>query len=496
MNKTLLEKLKKWQAERARRDNVEAYRVLPYSTLEEIARREPGSAEELLEVKGIKEKKLARYGKEILGIVAGESDDQGSSSSKVRPSVQGSTFPLSAKASNSSRSDLKIFEVGEYLDFLNLKLLEAEAKIKGEVSSVENRGNYIFFGLKDKEGESLLNCFIWGNDYQISGVKLEEGMEVIIWGYPNVYKPSGRMSFQTKLIEVVGEGALKKAYNELKKKLENEGLFAPERKKPIPDFSNKIGLITSHQGAAIGDFTSNLGSYGFQIKFFDSRVEGKQAVFDLIKGVRWFNKNIPNLDAIVLVRGGGSLESLQAFNTESLVREIANSKIPILAGIGHEQDVTLVALAADKMVSTPTGAAVELSRPWDEAAGKVDEAERNLLSYVSKVFERFGKAKIMIHWEAEKIGQAILFKKERINNFSKNISAVFFRCVSDIKERIRNIENQLKLSNPERQLNLGYSLVSLNGKIVRSVKNVNVGDEVDIKVSDGELKSKIFKVES
>jgi exodeoxyribonuclease VII large subunit len=492
MNKELLEKLKKWQSERSRRDNVEAYRVLPYSVLEEIARREPKSPEELLEVKGIKEKKLARYGKEILAIVAGESDGQNS------------TFPLSAKASNSLRSNLfevpkvepseQIFEVGEYLDFLNLKLLEAEAKIKGEVSSVENRGNYVFFGIKDKEGESLLNCFIWGNDYEISGVELEEGAEVIVWGYPNVYKPSGRMSFQVKLIEVVGEGALKKAYDELRRKLEAEGLFAPEKKRPIPNFSHKIGLITSHQGAAIGDFTSNLGSYGFQIKFFASRVEGKQAVFDLIKGVKWFNRNMPGLDALILVRGGGSLESLQAFNTEALVREIADSKIPVLAGIGHEQDVTLVALAADKMVSTPTGAAVDLTRSWGEAAGKVDEAERNLLSYLSEVFERFEQAKIKIHREAEKIGQAILYSRDKIINFSKNVSASFLHLVSDIKERMKNIENQLSLNNPERQLKLGYSLVSIGGKIVRSVKNVKVGEEVDIKVSDGKIKSEVKKI--
>jgi exodeoxyribonuclease VII large subunit len=473
MQQNLLEKLKKWQSERARRDNVEAYRVLPYSVLEEIARREPGSAEELLEIKGIKEKKMARYGKEILAIVNEESGGE------VIADIE--------------KKD-KVFEVGEYLDFLNTKLLEAEAKIKGEVSSVKDRGSYLYINIKDQQDESVINCFIWRNDYQISGINIEEGMEIIVWGYPSVYKPNGSLSFQIKLIEVVGEGALKKAYDELKRKLEFEGIFAPERKKIIPDFSHKIGLITSHQGAAIGDFTSNLGSFGFQIKFYASRVEGKQAVFDLIKGVKWFNKNMPELDAIVLVRGGGSLESLQAFNTESLVREIANSKIPILAGIGHEQDVTLAALAADKMVSTPTGAAVEFTRSWDEATGKVDEAERNLLAYLSRIFERFERAKIMIHREAEKIGQAIFFGKDKINNFSKNISAGFSRCISDIKERIRNVENQLNLNNPERQLKLGYSLVSLGGKIVRSVKNVKVGDEVDIKLSDGEIKSKIKEI--
>jgi exodeoxyribonuclease VII large subunit len=473
MSKNILEKLKDWRNKTARRENVELFRVLGNQTLEEISKKEPQTAEELMEIKGIKEKKYTKYGEEILAIVRGEGEKE-------------IIMDLDKQE--------KIFEVSEYLDYLNIKLLEAEARIKGEVSSVDDRGNYLFFKIKDKSGESLINCFVWRNDYQVSGVKIETGMEIVIWGYPSVYQASGQLSFQTKIIELVGEGALKKAYDELKKKLENEGLFAPERKKTIPDFSHKIGLITSYQGAAIGDFTSNLGSYGFQIKLYDSRVEGKQAVFDLVKGIKWLNKNIPSLDVIVIVRGGGSLESLQAFNTESLVQEIANSKIPVLAGIGHEQDVTLVALASDKMVSTPTGAAVELTRSWDEAASKVDKAERNLISYLSEILERFEKAKHALHRETEKIGQAIFFGKERADNFSKNISASFARLVSDIKEKIRNAENQINLNNPERQLKLGYSLVSLGGKIVRSVRQVKAGEEVDIKVSDGKIKSEVKKI--
>lgn len=473
MNTEILEKLKKWQAQRARRDNIEAYRVLPYSVLEEIARREPRSAEELLEIKGIKEKKLARYGKEILAIVnEGRGEDIGNEIEKVD----------------------KVYKVGEYLDLLNEKISELEARIQGEVTSVDFRGNAIYFSLKDKDDEGVLSCFMWHNDYEISGIQIEIGMELLIWGYPNIYKPIGRLSFQTKLIELVGEGALKKAYDELKKRLEREGMFAPERKKTIPDFSHKIGLITSHQGAAIGDFTSNLGSYGFQIKFYDSRVEGKQAVFDLVKAVKWFNISMPKLDVIVLIRGGGSLESLQAFNTESLVQEIANSKIPVLAGIGHEKDISLAALAADKMVSTPTGAAVEITRSWYEAAEKVDGMERNLLAYVSKVLERFERAKIMIHREEEKIGQAILYNKEKIRVSRKNIYLAFSRLILNIKEQIKNAQDQIRLNNPERQLKLGYSLVSLKGKIVRSVKQVKVGEEVDIKVSDGEFKSIVNEI--
>jgi len=497
VDKNTFQKLKEWRMKTARRENVELFRVISNQALEEIAKKNPQSKAELLEVKGIKEKKYAKYGEEILAMV------QGSKSSTL---------------GNIPRVELldseKIFEVGEYLDFLNEKLLGAEARVKGEVSSVDIRGNYIFFSIKDKEGESLISCFVWARDYEMSGVNLEEGMEVVIWGHPNIYKPSGRLSFQVKLIELVGEGLLKKAYEELKKKLEAEGIFAPERKKVLPKYIHKIGLITSHQGAAIGDFISNVGNYGYRIKFFDSRVEGKQAVFELVEGVKWFNKNMPDLDALVLVRGGGSLESLQAFNTEVLVREIANSKIPVLAGVGHDQDITLSALAADLMVSTPTAAALEIRRPWDEAIHGVESSEKYILNAFSnifsekrntlreseqllygklaEIFERFRRAREKLKNNLVKIKMTLDYDKNYAANAGKKLSMNYARLFSNFVSALKSLAEKIALHNPERQLKLGYSLVSFKNKIVRSVKDIQIGDQVDIQISDGELKSKIL----
>ena len=488
--------MKDWRAKQARRESVELFRVISNQALEEIAAKQPQNKSELLEIKGIKEKKYAKYGQEILAMVR---DSESSTLGSV-PRVE-----LSERE--------KIFEVGEYLDFLNEKLLEAEARVKGEVSEIKDRGNYLFFDIKDKKEDSIISCFVWKNDYQTSGVDLEDGMEIIIWGYPNVYKPRGVLSFQVKLIELVGEGLLKKAYEELKKKLEAEGIFALERKKIPPKYIHKIGLITSHQGAAIGDFISNVGNYGYQIKFYDSRVEGKQAVFDLIQGLKWFNKNSADLDALVLVRGGGSLESLQAFNTESLVREIAASKIPVLAGVGHEQDVTLAALTADLMVSTPTAAALEIRRPWDEAIHGVEsdekyilnafqnilaenknnilETERMLSGILSDIFERFRRVRENLKNNLVKIKMTIDQDRNYLASTSRKLVSDYRRLFSDFKNILKSLAEKIILHNPERQLRLGYSLVSFNNKIVRSVKEVEIGDGVDVKMSDGELKSKI-----
>jgi exodeoxyribonuclease VII large subunit len=317
------------------------------------------------------------------------------------------------------------------------------------------------------------------------------------------------------LIELVGEGLLKKAYEELKKKLEAEGLFAPERKKPLPKFIHKIGLITSHQGAAIGDFISNIGNYGYKIKFYDSRVEGKQAIFELREALKWFNENMPDLDVVVLVRGGGSLESLQAFNTEALVREIANSTIPVLAGIGHEQDVTLAALAADKMVSTPTAAALEIRKAWDEAVYQIERDEKNILNIfegalararneiyesenilsqkLTEIFERFRRARENLKRNLVKIGMTLEYDK----NYSASIAAKLISSYEHLlfyyKNSLNLLAEKIILHSPERQLKLGYSLVTFGGKIIRSMKEVEVGDKVNIKVSDGELKSEILE---
>ena len=487
-----MSELKSWRAKTARRENVELFRVVSNQALEEIAARRPQDKKELLEIKGIKEKKYAKYGEEILAMVRGEGEE----------------------FVESFREDNKIFEVSEYLDILNDTLTNLKARIKGEVSELKNRGSYYTFKLKDKKDASVIDCFIWAGIYEINAVELEDGTEILVQGAPNVWKPRGTLSFRIETVELVGEGALKKAFEELKKKLGQEGLFLPERKKPIAKYVKNIGLISSNQGVVIKDFLTNLGEHGFKIKFIDSRVEGKQAIFDLINAVKWFNEKMPDLDVLVIIRGGGSLESLQAFNAESLVRVVAGSGIPVLCGIGHDTDETLVDLIADRSVSTPSMVANVLRTPWDEAIHEVERGEKNILNKfensltgvkndiresehilsgrLANIFERFHRAKENIKKYLVKIRMMIDFEKNNLTNTAGKLIANYTRMFQDMISLIKSLGEKINLHNPERQLKLGYSLVSIDGKIVRSVKGVEVGNEVDIKVSDGELRSKIL----
>ncbi len=278
----------------------------------------------------------------------------------------------------------KIFSVSQFIEILNVFFRKEDVRITGEICELKRAASgHVYFTIKDKSagengGSAVLDSIIWKRNYEMCGVALEVGMEVVLTGHPNIYPPSGRLSFVADMIELVGEGALKKAYEALKKKLEAEGVFALERKRALSDLPQRIGVITSLKGAVIHDFENNLGKFGFKISVCDSRVEGQAAVKDLLARVatmRALAETGTNdddgrggkfgLDALVIIRGGGSLESLQAFNNEALVRAIVDFPVPVVAGIGHDQDVPLVALAADYMSSTPTATAHLINRSWE-----------------------------------------------------------------------------------------------------------------------------------
>ena len=505
MDISILQKLQNWRDETARKEGVEPFRVLPNRTIEEIAKAVPKTKEELTSIKGIKEKKFDKYGKIILGIISGKT--------KTHIIPPQNLFSMRAiRGNNDATVENNILSVSTFLDFLNNLLISNEVRVKGEVSSIDERERVVYFTLKDSENESVLNCLIFRYNYEMSGVKLEIGKEIVVDGYPEIYKPNGRLSLKASLIEITGEGALKKAYDELKNKLKKEGLFAPERKKTLKDLPQTIGLITSNQGAAIGDFMMNVGNYGFKIKFVNSSVEGKKALIDLVNAVKIIN-SIKTIDALVIIRGGGSLESLQAFNNETLVREICNCKVPVVCGVGHEKDISLVSLAADVSVSTPTAAARAIRESWDKAIQKmnhnqnsilsrfenyifdakyrVDDTSRSLKDNFSSILGRFHEAQRDLASDFEKIIFAINNQNISVARYKKSLIYNYSKMISLEKDRIKMFSSTIAANDPQRQLRLGYSIATLHGKIIRNVGQVNRNDVIIVKVSDGILNSKV-----
>ncbi|MDD5098674.1 MAG: exodeoxyribonuclease VII large subunit, partial [Candidatus Pacebacteria bacterium] len=367
-----------------------------------------------------------------------------------------------------------IFSISAYLKLLNGVLNSFEARIIGEVSEIKiSSVGHAYFSLKDKKDQSVLSCVVWNYDYKMCGVQLKEGLEIMAKGIPDVYPPTGRLSFKAKTIQLVGEGELKKEYEKLKNKLEEEGLFSKERKKVIPCFVKRVGIITSKQGAVLSDFLNNLGRFGFQIKFIDSRVEGLEAVKDLLNSVKTI-KNL-DLDVLVIMRGGGSLESFLAFNNEVLVREVSNLPFPVIAAIGHDKDVPLLSLAADKMVSTPTAAANLLNQSWQEAELELKGKEREIFNY-------FASALIDLKYKSNSLYLKIKDKLETV--FSKFrmieyrikmvVPKILESEIKKMKEKIENIEKIIIQNNPERNLKLGYCIAVGEKGIIKKIDSVKV----------------------
>ena len=384
----------------------------------------------------------------------------------------------------------EIISVSEYLDKLNSTLKGVKAKIIGEVSGVQEYPgrSYLYFSIKDSKDASTMKCFMWKRDFAISGVALRDGLEVVVTAYPSVYKPNGGLTLQVESIELVGEGALQIAYEKLKLKLQTEGLFSEERKRSLPDYPHRIGVITSKSGAVINDFLTNIGKFGFEILFVDSKVEGQDAVKDLLSAVETLRGE--KLDVLVMMRGGGSLESFQAFNNEVLVRAVSSFPAPVLTGIGHDKDAPLVSLVSDKNVSTPTAVANLLNSSWIEALHKVNMSEEKILSQFGILFETFRRAEDTLLRSVDRIESGIARFYDVVSTYAKDLTLGFGGMTEDINELLKQSVKVIDLSNPERQLSQGYSIVRAKGKVIRYVRDVKIGESLEVTVSDGTIKTK------
>ncbi len=413
-----------------------------------------------------------------------------------------------------SQIDSSILTVSKYLDNLKLRLKSEKAKIVGEISGIQmyEGRSYMYYSIKDTKDQSTIKCFMWKNDYKLSGVSLKEGMEVVLTAYPDIYKPNGGLSLQVELIELIGEGALQKAYEELKAKLNVEGLFDPSRKRMIPEFPHRIGVITSKSGAVINDFLSNIGKFGYEILFVDSKVEGQDAIRDLLLAMHTLEKK--DIDVLVIMRGGGSLESFVAFNNEALVRAVASFPVPVLTGIGHDKDAPLVSLVSDLNVSTPTAVTHILNKSWNEVLSRTSLLEEKLFSTFSAqlkeshfmiensgmsiersfdaLFETFKNAERTVISSALQIERSIARMFERIDDYTKDIVQSFVRMQERVEGHLKESLTALQYANPERQLSQGYSIIKNKGKVIKNATDVSTGDELEITLACGTIQSKVI----
>ncbi len=380
-----------------------------------------------------------------------------------------------------------VFSVGEFLDYINEIFSARTYTIEGEISEFRPHPTGAYFSLKDKEGEGILNCYMNPFTYRSLGVTLEDGMLVKAHGTPKIYKPKGRFSFVADSIELSGEGTIRKAYEALKKKLEEEGLFS--RKREIPEFISRVGIITSKTGAVIDDFRKNLKSRGFELFLYDVRVEGAQAHKHIAGAIRWFNGHAPECDVLVLIRGGGSLEDLQPFNNELVAREIFSSRIPVIAGIGHDRDVPIASMTSDYMTSTPSFAATLVNESWKRLFETVPVAERRIVDGCDDIVYAVNTA---IGAAAEKFISGIRYIRTQTRAYTQTILRAFSDTLEKTKTVITNAEKIVVLMNPERNLKLGYSIIyNGDGRVLKSIREVKKDDAITASVADGSFEARV-----
>lgn len=383
--------------------------------------------------------------------------------------------------------------------------------IEGEVSDFRTIHNkWVTFSLKDND--STIPCFmtIWQLKTQI-----EDGMLVRVAGQPRI-RNKGFFSFVVNQVAPSGEGALKRAFELLKQKLETEGLFATDRKRPLPQFPEHIALITSREAAAYNDFIKVLQERqgGLRISFIHTQVQGGSAPAQIIDALSTANTELQELDAIVLVRGGGSLEDLHAFNDESVVRAVAASRTPIIVGIGHERDISLAELAADVRASTPSNAAELLVRSRTELLANLSHIQTRLTSRIhERVREYEGSITYNIHAmqiritsTTEQVNRSVttlLHMRSRflqessryqdwIERFTDRLQSGYKSSLQASSENITHMTRLLQSLSPEHVLRRGYSITrSENGKILSKVSSLSTGDRIVTQLTDGDIESTV-----
>jgi len=360
--------------------------------------------------------------------------------------------------------------------------------VKGEVSNISHPSSgHLYFTLKDNF--SALRCVMWRNAVSRLTVMPRDGDAVEVHGSINIYEAAGQYQLYADLIRPTGEGALYQEFTRLKALLEAEGLFAPERKRPIPRFPNVIGIVTSPTGAALHDILNTIKRrYTLaRIVLAPTSVQGDEAPDGIVAALEAQNQ-IVTPDVIILARGGGSMEDLWAFNEERVARAIAASAAPVICGVGHETDITIADFVSDLRASTPTAAA-ELATPnrTDLKENISDLSQMMARVLTAQVYSQRLELNYFENLIANRSPQTrVRTDRQRLDEFSHRSGIALRHKLVLQRTNLASLEHNLGSLNPFAILKRGYAVVSFpDSRIVRSVTQVNSGDELDVRVQDG-----------
>lgn len=415
--------------------------------------------------------------------------------------------------------------------------------LTGQVSNFRKRPTHQYFSLKDDR--AVIQATIWSGIYQKLGFDLEEGMKINVVGRVQVYEPSGSYSIIIEKAEPDGVGALAIQFEQLKKKLAEEGLFQEHFKQSLPQFSKKIGVVTSRSGAVIQDIITTVSRRfpGIEIILYPTKVQGEGAAEEIARNIVRANER-DDLDVLIIGRGGGSIEDLWAFNEEIVVRSIFESRLPIISSVGHETDVTLADFVADKRAATPTAAA-ELATPVTklDLLSHLQNQEKRMATAVQNVLSKKKEAlrnlsQSVIFRQPERLYDGYLQRLDQLQlRLKQGLNAELVRNQQKVQEQIHRLEQlspiikiqryqdhiqQLKkllrsqmavtydakvaevkrlseallMLDTSRIVARGYAIVKKGEVVVASAKDLKENDQVSLLMRDGQVELEVRDVKT
>lgn len=398
-----------------------------------------------------------------------------------------------------ARSVYTVAQVNAYIKnmFTQDYMLQA-LFVKGEVSNCKyHSSGHIYFTLKDQKG--TLNCVMFAGNRKGLDFRMQEGQQVIVGGTVDVYERDGKYQLYARQIVLDGAGALYERYEQLKRELEELGMFAQEYKKPIPRLIRTLGVVTADTGAAVRDIiqiAARRNPY-VQILLYPAIVQGDQAPASIVRGIRTLEKQ--GVDVMIVGRGGGSIEDLWAFNAREVAQAVFDCSVPIISAVGHETDTTIIDYVSDLRAPTPSAAAElavydirQLEEGLEDACIRLRKGMRRLLTEKRNAVTRWE-----LQLKAASPGSRLREKRTGLMQMEERLQRGMQGAVSEKRHRLALYIEQLEGLSPLRKMSSGYSYVTDGqGKNVRSVQDVTMEQMLKIHVTDGLIRARVASLEA
>lgn len=369
--------------------------------------------------------------------------------------------------------------------------------VKGEVSNCKyHPSGHIYFTLKDSA--SALNCIMFAGDRRGLGFRLTEGQQVIAKGSVSVFERDGRYQLYVKEVTQDGAGALYEKYEQLKRELAEEGMFAPEYKQQIPKYIHTLGVVTADTGAAVRDIIQIASRRNpfVQIILYPALVQGASAAPSIVNGIRALERQ--GVDVMIVGRGGGSIEDLWAFNERMVAQAVFDCSVPIISAVGHETDTTIIDYVADLRAPTPSAAA-------ELAVTQVSDIENEILDRQDSLYQRMGRVLQHKRQQADQMEMRLKYLSPASRIREKRTYSIQLedrlqnRLQAILRERRHNLAlyiERMKAVSPLEKLNSGFSYVEdTDGKNIRSVTQVEAGERLRIRMSDGVIDTRVEQIQ-